>query len=460
MNAKKAAMAPAAFTAGAPTPTSAQVLERARCSLAGGDSSTMRVLPYHLPLVADRGEGSRVWDVEGREYIDLNMAYGPLILGHRPRRVVEAVTRQITERGSQLGFPTEITMRVAEKVKALFPCLELMRFANSGTEAVASAVRLARAYTGRRKLIIFEGHYYGWSEAVFNRYHAELSALPARGYGPAIPGTSGLTNAIEDVIVARWNDLGTLCQVLTEQGAQIAGVLMEPVMGNAGVIPPRPGYLSAVRQITREHGVLLIFDEVITGFRVAPGGAQEHYEVPADITIISKALGGGYPVAAFGASKEIMQPVVEGSMFHGGVYSGNALVMAAAEAILDEVFAHRDLMYAGLNKAGELLADGLRDIMGRLGVPHVVQRVGPMLSLFITDEWVGQMTDYRDVRRHGNFSRFVDLQHEAQRLGVYFHPNMFEPIYLSTAHSVEDIEIVLDRVEVAARNVLAGRSKV
>ena len=169
---------------------SARMLERGRRSIAGGDCSTMRVLPYHLPLVADRGEGCRLWDIDGNEYIDLNMAFGPLLLGHRPRHVIEAVTRQISERGSQLGFPTEITIRVAEKIKQLFPCMELMRFANSGTEACASAVRLAKTYTGRRKLIMFEGHYHGWSEAVFNRYHAPLDQLPAEGFGPAIPGTT------------------------------------------------------------------------------------------------------------------------------------------------------------------------------------------------------------------------------------------------------------------------------
>src|SRR5580704_2170715 len=186
---------------------SARMLERGRRSIAGGDSSTMRVLPYHLPLVADRGEGCRLWDIDGNEYLDLNMAFGPLLLGHRPANVIESVTRQISQRGSQLGFPTAITIRVAEKIKQLFPSMELMRFANSGTEACASAVRLAKTYTGRRKMIMFEGHYHGWSEAVFNRYHAPLDQLPAEGFGPAIPGTSGMGDSIADVIVCEWNNL-------------------------------------------------------------------------------------------------------------------------------------------------------------------------------------------------------------------------------------------------------------
>jgi glutamate-1-semialdehyde 2,1-aminomutase len=429
-------------------------MERACASIASGDSSTMRVQPYALPLVADRGEGSRVWDVEGREYIDLNMAYGPLILGHRHPRVVEAVTRQITERGSQLGFPTEITVRVAEKVKALYPVMELLRFANSGTEAMASAIRLARAYTGRQKIVIFEGHYHGWSEALFNRYHAPLSELPEGDFGPALPGTLGMSRALDDVIVCRWNDIDALSSLLASAGDDIAAVVMEPIMGNAGVIPPRPGYLLAAGEVTRSHGAVLVFDEVITGMRVAGGGAQEHYDVRPDITVISKALGGGYPVAAFGASREIMAEIVEGRLFHGGVFSGNAVVMAAAEAVLDEVLANRDSMYRDMHERADAFAAGLRAILERLGVAHLVQNVGPMISLFLTDEHVAELTSYREVRAHGAFERFIAFQHEAQRAGVFFHPNMFEPMYLSVAHSDADIAIALDRIEAAAQAAL------
>jgi glutamate-1-semialdehyde 2,1-aminomutase len=395
-----------------------------------------------------------VWDVDGRRYLDLNMAYGPLILGHRHPRVVEAVTRQVAERGSQLGFPTEITVRVAEKIKTLFPGIELLRFANSGTEAIASAVRLARAYTGRRKLVMFEGHYHGWSEAVFNRYHAPLSALPSGPSGPAIPGTTGMTGALDDVIVVRWNDLDALKEVLEEHAGSIAGVLMEPIMGNAGVIPPHPGFLLGVREATRKRDTLLIFDEVITGMRVAAGGAQEHYDVRGDITVISKALGGGYPVAAFGASSEIMRPIVNGSMFHGGVFSGNAVVMAAAEAVLDEVIEKRDVMYTNLHDKGLSLARGFRRIMTDYGVPHVVHNVGPMISLFLTDQPVEDITEYRTLRRHGDFGAYVNLQHELQRAGVYMHPNMFEPLYLSTAHTLADVDAVLHHLEAAARTSL------
>ncbi len=217
---------------------------------------------------------ARLWDIDGNQYLDLNMAYGPLLLGHRPPQVIAAVTKQISEKGSQLGFPTEITIRVAEKLKQLFPSIELLRFANSGTEACASAVRLARTFTGRRKLIMFEGHYHGWSEAVFNRYHAPLADLPAEGFGPAIPGTTGMSDGIQDVIVCQWNDLDALERCLQKHGSEVAAVMMEPVMGNAGLNLPRDGYLQAVRELTLDHDCLLVFDEVITGMRVAPGGAK------------------------------------------------------------------------------------------------------------------------------------------------------------------------------------------
>jgi glutamate-1-semialdehyde 2,1-aminomutase len=440
--------------AGALTTTkSALFMDRARKSLAGGDSSSMRVMPYQLPLVADRGEGARIWDIEGTEYIDLNMAFGPLIFGHRPPRVSRSVTRQITERGSQLGFPTEIGVRVAEKIKALFPSVELLRFANSGTEAAASAARLARAYTGRRKLVLFEGHYHGWSDSLFHRYHAGKSDLPAKGYGSAIPGTLGMGGSLEDVVVARWNNLEILEKILREHGSSIAAVMMEPVMANAGVIPPDPGFLLGVRELTRVHGALLIFDEVITGMRVAAGGAQERYDVRADITVLAKAFGGGYPVAAFGASTEIMQPIVDGTLFHGGVYSGNALVMAAAEAVLDEIGEHREAMYRDLDRAAGAFVSGLRETMTALAIPHLVTNVGPMISLFITDGAIDRVREYRDVRAHGDFARYIELQHEVQRRGVYFHPNMFEPMYLSTAHSIGDVERAVETIEIAGRRL-------
>jgi len=408
----------------------------------------MRVLPYHLPLVAVRGQGCRVWDADDHQYIDLNMAYGPLIFGHCPPAVIRAVQRQISNFGSQLGFPTEITTRVAEKLKRLFPSIELLRFANSGTEALASTARLARVFTGRDKIIQFEGHYHGWSEAVFTRYHAPLELLEGRDFGPAFPGTPGMMHGgPRDSLVVRWNNIDALARCLEAHPGQVAAIFMEPVMGNAGVIPPQPGYLEQARMLAHDHGALLVFDEVITGLRVAPGGAQELYGVEPDITVVSKSIGGGYPVAAFGASREIMEPIVNGSLFHGGVYSGNAVVMAATEAVLDQVLARGDAIYDRMREVSDRLADGFGEILSQAGVPHVMQHVGPMLSLFLMRDGVHPLREYRDVREHCAFDKYITLQHAMQRVGVYFHPNQFEPMFLSAAHGPEDIDAVLERFE-------------
>jgi glutamate-1-semialdehyde 2,1-aminomutase len=437
------------------TNTNEQVLQRGRRAIAGGDSSTMRVLPYHLPLVASHGRGSRVWDVDGNEYLDLNMAFGPLLFGHCPEHVIAGVIDQITNRGSQLGFPTEITISVAEKIQQLYPNMELLRFANSGTEADVSAARLARAYTGRPKIVQFEGHYHGWSDTLFNRYHAPLEELSIGPYGPALPGTRGLNGAPHENLVVRWNDLDALERCLVDHPGQIAAVIMEPIMGNAGVIAPHLDYLESVRALTKDHGALLIFDEVITGLRVAAGGAQEFYGVRPDITVISKAVGGGYPVAAFGASREIMELVANGTMFHGGVFSGNAVVMAAADAVLGEVIANKETIYRHMHAISDELARGAGEIFDRAGVANVVHHVGPMISFFLFSDKVEPIREYRDVRRHCDFVKYIRLQHLMQKSGVYYHPNQFEPMFLSAAHTSEDIGIALERLEqaVACLNV-------
>jgi len=427
--------------------SSQEALDRACESLVCGDSSTMRVLPYHLPLVADRGEGSRLWDVDGNEFIDLNMAYGPLILGHCPPQVIESVLRQMSEHGSQLGFPTEVSTRVAEKIKMLYPSIDLLRFTSTGTEATTGAVRLARTVTGKPKMIQFEGHYHGSSDTVFNRYHAPLSDLPAKGYGPAIPGTSGINGAPHEVYVVRWNDIDAFLACLEELGDSVAGCIMEPVAGNTGVIPPKPGFLHQLREITLDHDMLMIFDEIITSSRVAPGGAQEYYDVQPDISVVGKAIGGGYPLGCVGASKEIMEVVRDGTLFQGGVYSGNAVVMAAAEAVLDVILAEKEDMYSHLHAVGDQLADGVREIFSRNGIPHVVQNVGPMVSMFLTKEDREGLYEYRDLRKYCDFDKYIAFQHALQRAGIYFHPNQFEPLFLSRAHSRADIDTVLERID-------------
>jgi glutamate-1-semialdehyde 2,1-aminomutase len=350
--------------------------------------------------------------------------------------------------GGRLVFlPTYWACGGHKKTTRLYPSMELMRFANSGTEAIASAIRVARTATGRSKIILFEGHYHGWSDAVFHRYHAPLEQLPDWPFGPAPSGTGGMLGAPHEALLVPWNDLEALHACLEAHGDQVAAILMEPVMGNSGAILPEPGYLQGVRAATHEHGALLVFDEVITGLRIAPGGAQEHFLVSPDITVLSKALGGGYPLAAFGASREIMDVIVQGQTFHGGVYSGNAVGMAAAEAVLDEILNNQEQMYRHLYEVGERLADGLREILTRLGVPHVVQGLGPILSLFLTRTDVPKLTNYREVRRNCVFEDYIRLQHFLQQSGVYIHPNQFEMMFLSTAHDPEHIDLALERFD-------------
>ncbi len=418
------------------------LMRRARHVIAGGDSSTMRVLPYALPLVAERGDGARLWDADGNELIDLNMAYGPLLFGHRPRWLVERVVQQLTESGSQLGFQSELGIRVAEKLRRFYPSMELMRFANSGTEAVASALRVARAYTGKRSVVVFEGHYHGWSESAFHRYHAPLDDLRSSDYGPAAPGTEGM-NGPEGLVVTRYNNVQALEKCLHHHRGDVAAIVLEPVMGNAGVIPPNDGFLDEVRRLSSECGALMVFDEVISGIRLSPGGAQDLYRIRPDLTIVSKALGSGFPVAAFGGRRGVMEVIESGRVFHGGVYSANAMVMAAADAVLDHLEAHGSRIYSHLRDVGNALATGLDEVLTHHGRPHIIQQVGSMLGMFLTDGNVDAIHEYRDVRAHCSAEAYIELQHRVQEGGVFYHPNHFEPMYVSTAHSLDDVAEVL-----------------
>ncbi len=425
------------------------LLNRARLSVAGGDSSNMRVLPYHPPLVMQRGEGCRIWDADGNEYIDLNMAYGPLMFGHRPKFLIEAVVEQITERGSILGFPQNLNFEVGEKIQQLFPSMELMRFANSGTEASASAIRLARAFTGRRGIILFEGHYHGWNDAVFHRYHAPLDTLPEKPGYLALPGTKGTNGAPHDAWMAQFNDLDSVRACFERHAGDIAAVILEPVMANAGVIPPEQGFLQGLRDLTQEHGSLLIFDEVITGLRLAPGGAQQRYGIRPDLTILSKALGSGFPLAAFGGNAQVMDLITRGEVFHGGVYSGNATVLSAANAVLNKVIADGQAAYDELENNAVLFVDGIRSSLARHGLPFLVQHVGPIISIFVTEKPGVTIRNYRDARRHCDVEGFIRLQHLLLERGLYIHPNQFEPLYLCFAHQREEIELCLECMDAA-----------
>ena len=413
----------------------------------------MRVLDYHLPLMIERAEGVHVWDVSGKRLIDMNMGYGPLVFGHRPRFLINAIRDEMEQRGTILGFPHERSHQVAELIKKSFPSIDLMRFTSTGSEAGQTAVRLARAYTKRTKIVLFEGHYHGSTDSVFHRYHASPEQLAAREPHEVIAGTQGMNGAPHNAYLIPWNNIEALTDLL-QRDPDIAAVIMEPVMGNGGVIPPAPGYLQAVRKLTNDYGIVLIFDEVISGFRVARGGAQERYGVQADITMLAKAMGGGVPVGAVGGRAEIMQQLVNGTVFHGGVHSGNPFSMAGALATQQAYEQNGEAIYGLLEENTKRLADGLYKIFAEINVPIHIQHVGSLFSLQIMDNAEEPVPQhYRSIASTTTPERFIRFQQAVQRAGVYFHPNRYEPWFISTLHTQEVMEEALAIIQDVAHNL-------
>lgn len=426
----------------------------AKGNVAGGTDSLMRLPSYHLPLVISKSQSAFVWDAEGNELIDMNMGYGPLIFGHRSPIVIDAIKRELDIRGSVLGFIHELSSEAAELIKQNYPSIDLLRFSSTGSEVAQTAIRLARAYTNRQNIVLFEGHYHGSTDAVFHNYHAELTDLDNYGIYDVGPGTNGMNGAPNNVFRLRWNDTEALEQLFAEHGESIAAVVMEPVMGNAGVIPPISGYLEFVRKLTDRYGSLLIFDEIITGCRVARGGAQERFGVRSDITLLSKAINGGVPLSAIGGRKDIMNLLSEGIVFHGGVYSGNPMSLAATIAVQKELICNGESIYQDLNNNSTFLMENIEGIFSRKGIAVKSQHVGAMLTIsFMSSDHVESIHDYRSLLRHSNRMRYIVFQQNLQRRGVYIHPNQFEPWYLSTAHSRDVLDVVLDTVETVVKEI-------
>jgi glutamate-1-semialdehyde 2,1-aminomutase len=408
------------------TSTSEALFEEAVRLIPGGVNSPVRAyraVGGKPPFIA-RGEGAWVWDVEGRRYLDMMCSWGPLILGHRPTPVLQALQDQLNH-GWTFGAPTEGEVRLAGMVSARMPSIEMLRLVNSGTEATMSAVRLARAATGRRKLLKFAGGYHG---------HAD-SLLVDAGSGVAtlgIPGTPGITSgAVEDTLVARFNRLDDVEAALDRYPEQIAAVIVEPVAGNMGVVPPEPLFLEGLRRLTHQSGCLLIFDEVITGFRLAPGGAQELYGVIPDLTCLGKILGGGLPIGAYGGRRDLMERVAPaGPVYQAGTLSGNPLAVAAGIATLSELSPAR---YSQLDEAGKRVADAIMAAATSAGVPITVNRVGSMLTAFFIDRPV---RDY-ETAKLADTHLFARWFRRLLRRGVSLPPSQLESTFLSTAHDTE-----------------------
>jgi glutamate-1-semialdehyde 2,1-aminomutase len=433
-----------------PTATNAGQFASIGEVVAGGVSSTMRAHAIPEPLVVQRAEGDRIWDVEGRELIDLNMGYGPHLFGYADPELAAALARQLTE-GAMTGLPHRVDRQAGELIARLVPSVEQVRFANSGTEAVASVLRLARAATGRMQVLTFEGHYHGWSETVL-RAGKSTFHQPASNANPPRPGAPGMIpEALAHTLEVPWNDLPALRAVFKAHGGQLAAVICEPVMANACVVPPAPGQLEELRALCDHWGTWLVFDEVITGFRVGRGGAQQLYGVMPDLTVLSKVMGGGVPVAAFGGSRDAMAMLADHRAMHLGVYAGNHLSVRAVVTMLEKIERSPEV-YDQLEKHGGYLEHQLSALFAELQRPALISRVGSVLSVSLLRAPVDLSRGPRVAAQAMDFAAHRALQIGAQRRGVYFHPSPIEPWFLSTAHSPED----LDHVVAVVRDALAG----
>ena len=430
--------------------TNAEQFASIRKVIAGGVSSSMRAQAIPEPLVVQRAKGDRIWDVEGRELVDLNMGYGPHLFGYADPDLAMALADQLAD-GAMTGLPHRLDQRAGELIARLVPSVEQVRFANSGTEAVASALRLARAATGRTQVLTFEGHYHGWSETVLRAGKATFHE-PAPDSTAPRPGAPGMIpEALAHTIEVPWNDLPALRAAFEAHGERLAAVICEPVMANACVVPPAPGQLEELRALCDRWGAWLIFDEVITGFRVERGGAQERYGVMPDLTVLSKVMGGGVPVAAFGGPRDAMAMLADQRALHLGVYAGNHMSVRAVVAMVEKIENSPDI-YEQLEKHGSYLEHQLRSVFAEVKRPALISRLGSLLSVSLLRQAVDLSRGPRAAAQAMDFAAHRALQIRAQRMGVYFHPSPIEPWFLSTAHSLED----LDHVVAVVRDALAG----
>jgi glutamate-1-semialdehyde 2,1-aminomutase len=421
---------------------SAELFARAQQLIPGGVNSPVRAFRAvgGDPLFIASASGSRLRDADGREYIDYVCSWGPLILGHAHPSVVEAVAAA-ARRGTSYGAPCEGEVALAERVVARVPGIEKVRFVSSGTEATMSALRLARGFTGRRKILKFEGCYHGHADALLVSAGSGVATL-------GIPGSPGVPEGtVADTLVAPFNDLAAVEQVAAVHGRDLAAIIVEPVVGNMGVVAPREGYLRGLREIATRAGALLVFDEVITGFRLARGGAQQLYGITPDLTCLGKIIGGGLPVGAYGGRADIMARVApEGPVYQAGTLSGNPLAMAAGCATLDAL--EEPGAYLRLDALAKRLAEGFVRAARGAGVTLTVNRVGSLLTAFFCE---GPVADWGGAKR-SDTARFGRFFHALLDRGVYLPPAQFEALFVSLAHTEADI----DRTVAAASEAFAA----
>jgi len=416
------------------------VMERARALFPGGVSSPVRAFRGvgGEPFVVERGQGSRIWDADGREYIDYVLSWGPLVLGHAPTVVTDALADTM-HRGTSFGIPTELEVELAELIVDRMPHLEMMRFVSSGTEATMSAIRLARAATKRDVILKFDGCYHGHADSFLVRAGSGVATL-------GLPNSPGVPDALASLtVVAAFNDLTDVESLL--RAHHVAAIIVEPVVGNGGFIAPDPSFLSGLRALADQYGSLLVFDEVMTGFRIAYGGARERFGVTADLTTLGKVIGGGLPVAVYGGRRDLMENIAPaGTVYQAGTLSGNPLAMAAGIATLRALTPE---LHDEIAARTTRLVHGLRRIAAEHGVPFTADSAGSMWGFFFRGEPVRSFADAKtcDVER---FKRFF---HGALSRGVYLAPSAFEAAFMSSAHTDTDVEETLNRLGEAMADV-------
>jgi glutamate-1-semialdehyde 2,1-aminomutase len=422
---------------------SKELYEKAQFLMPAGVNSPVRAFRAvgGDPLFIQRAQGAHLWDADGNRYIDYVCSWGPMILGHRHPEVVEAIEKALA-RGTSFGAPTDLEVELAELIVERMPSVEMVRMVNSGTEATMSAIRLARGVTGRDRVIKFEGCYHGHADGLLVK-----AGSGAMTFG--IPDSGGVPKAYAELTMTLpYNDIEAFRKAMDQWGKEVACVIVEPVAGNAGVIPPRPGFLQALREETKRAGALLIFDEVITGFRIAPGGAQQLYNVMPDITCLGKIVGGGLPVGAYGGPRSIMENVAPlGPVYQAGTLSGNPLAMAAGIATLRVL--GRPGVYEELEDKARKLEKAFKEGAQEAGVPIWQNRVGSMLSTFFTEK---EVWDYASAKT-SDTARYARFFREMLSRGVYLAPSQFEAAFVSLAHSEEDLETTREAIRSAMKEL-------
>jgi len=423
---------------------SRELFERAVKTIPGGVNSPVRAFRSvgGTPLFIQKARGSYLYDADGNKYIDYISSWGPMILGHANEQVVQAI-RERAGLSTSYGAPTELEIEMAELITGMVPNVDLIRMVNSGTEACMSAVRLARGFTGKNKIIKFEGHYHGHADSFLVKAGSGLATLQIQTVPGVPPGVA------EDTLTALFNNFPFVEELVKKHSGEIAAIILEPVAGNMGCVPPEPGFLESLRSLCDRENIVLIFDEVMTGFRLAPGGAQEKFGIRADLVTYGKVIGGGMPVGAFGGRKEIMEHIAPlGKVYQAGTLSGNPIAMIAGITTL-KILKENPSVYKALEEKTQYLHKGLETVFGGKNIPCTINRTGSMISVHFTDQAV---TDF-DSSSKADMDKFKRFFHGMLEQGIYLPPSAFESWFLNNALSIRDLD---ETIEAASGIALDG----